>query len=102
MGISRAQDISSDEEEDDPEFEPVAVTRSSPEGMMMSKWLLAARKKLGGAFPRPDARRQMERYAAKLRQAKMKKARDQVAVDVPPSLDGTDAFAVDFNAATKA
>ena len=34
--------------------------------MMMSKWLLAARKKLGGAFPRPDARRQMERYAAKL------------------------------------
>merc|ERR1712070_368016 len=100
--ISRAQDISSDEEEDDPEFEPVVVTRSSPEGMMMSKWLLAARKKLGGAFPRPDARRQMERYAAKLRQAKMKKARDQVSMDIPPSLDGTDAVNVDFNAATKA
>ena len=69
----------------------------------MSKWLLAARKKLGGSFPRPDARRQMERYAAKLRQAKMKKARDQVTIDVPPSLDGTDEVSnVDFNAATKA
>merc|ERR1711991_431951 len=102
MGISRAQDISSDEEEDDPEFEPVVVTRSSPEGVMMSKWLLAARKKLGGSFPRPDARRQMERYAAKLRQAKMKKARDQISIEVPPSLDGTDGLNVDFNAATRA
>lgn len=100
--VSRAQDISSDEEEDDPQFEPVVVTRSSPEGVMMSKWLLAARKKLGGAFPRPDARRQMERYAAKLRQAKIKKARDQITIDLPPSLDGTDGAPVDFNAATKA
>jgi hypothetical protein len=100
--ISRAQDISSDEEEDDPGFEPVVVTRTSPEGLMMSKWLLAARKKLGGAFPRPDARRQMERYAQKLRQAKMKKARDALTIDVPPSLDGTDDLPKTFNAATTA
>merc|ERR1711988_1339827 len=100
--ISRAQDISSDEDEDEPEFEPVVVTRTSPEGLMMSKWLLAARKKLGGPFPRPDAKRQMERYAQKLRQAKMKKARDQVKLDVPPSLDGMNVVNIDFNAATKA
>ncbi len=29
------------------EFEPVVVTRTSPEGRMMSKWLVAARKKIG-------------------------------------------------------
>jgi hypothetical protein len=99
--ISRAQDISSDEEEDDVEFEPVVVTRTSPEGLMMSKWLLGARKKLGGAFPRPDARRQMERYAQKLRQMKMKKARDSVNVDIAPTQDGT-MTALEVNAATKA
>jgi hypothetical protein len=99
--ISRPQDISSDEEEDDIEFEPVVVTRTSPEGLMMSKWLLAARKKLGGPFPRPDAKRQMERYAHKLRQAKMKKARDAVGVEAPTALDGTIA-AIEINAATKA
>ncbi len=42
----------------------------------MSKWLLAARKKIGGPFPRPDARKQMEKYAKKLRELKMKKARE--------------------------
>jgi hypothetical protein len=44
----------------------------------------------------------MERYAQKLRQAKMKKARDQVKLDVPPSLDGMNVINIDFNAATKA
>lgn len=53
-------------------FDPVVVTRTSPEGRMMSKWLVAARKKLGGMFPRPDARKQMEKYAQKLREMKMK------------------------------
>lgn len=99
--ISRPQDISSDEEEDDVLFEPVVVTRTSPEGLMMSKWLLGARKKLGGPFPRPDAKRQMERYAHKLRQMKMKKARDSVNVDIAPAIDGTQA-ALDITAATKA
>jgi hypothetical protein len=73
--LTRPQDISSDEEDDEVEFEPIVVTRSSPEGRMMSKWLLAARKKLGGPFPRPEARKQMDRYAQKLRQMKMKRAK---------------------------
>merc|ERR1711991_125997 len=99
---TRPEDISSDESDDEVQFEPIIVTRTSPEGRMMSKWLLAARKKLGGLFPRPDAKRQMDRYAQKLRQAKMKKARDQVKLDVPPSLDGMNVVNIDFNAATKA
>jgi hypothetical protein len=49
------------------DFEPVVVTRTSPEGRMMSKWLVGARKKIGGPFPRPDARKQMERYAQVLK-----------------------------------
>jgi len=79
--VTRPQDISSDEEEDELIFDPIVVTRTSPEGRMMSKWLVAARKKLGGMFPRPDARKQMERYAQKLRQLKLKKAKDAVSKD---------------------
>ena len=35
---TRPQDISSDEEDDMVDFDPVVVTRTSPEGRMMSKW----------------------------------------------------------------
>lgn len=44
-------------------FDAVVVTRTSPEGRMMSKWLRAARTKLGGEhlFPKPEAKAQMER-----------------------------------------
>lgn len=72
---TRPGDISSDEEDDDVMFDPIIVTRTSPEGRMMSKWLLGARKKLGGKFPRPEAKLQMDRYAQKLRNLKMKKAK---------------------------
>ena len=72
--VTRAEDISSDEDDDEVVFEPVVVTRTSPEGRMMSKWLIAARKKLGGVFPRPDARKQMDNYAQKMRQLKLSKA----------------------------
>mmetsp|Transcript_3163 Transcript_3163/g.5341 ORF Transcript_3163/g.5341 Transcript_3163/m.5341 type:complete len:649 (+) Transcript_3163:2-1948(+) len=99
--VSRPQDISSDEEEDVIDFEPVVVTRTSPEGRMMSKWLVAARKKLGGAFPRPDARKQMERYAQKLRELKMKKARD-AGKPAAKIEEEEDADAADISAATKA
>lgn len=75
--VARAQDISSDEddneEEEDDIFDPLIVTRASSEGRMMSKWLLVARKKLGGSFPRLDARVEMERYALRLKKLKSKK-----------------------------
>lgn len=69
---------------------------------MMSKWLVAARRKLGGAFPRPDARRQMERYAQKLRELKMKKARDIVG-KAPIKTDDEKAMEeISVNSVTKA
>jgi len=73
--LTRPEDISSDEEDDDPEFEPLVVTRSSPEGRMMSKWLVAARRKLGGRFPRESAFKDTEKYSRKLKQLKTKKAK---------------------------
>eukprot|EP00981_Chlorochromonas_danica_P002026 scaffold413_cov176-Ochromonas_danica.AAC.22 len=100
--LTRPQDISSDEEEDMVDFEPVVVTRTSPEGRMMSKWLLAARRKLGGVFPRPDARRQMERYAQKLRELKMKKARDRLAQPSKTAPDDVEGETMAVSAATKA
>lgn len=49
--------------QDEAIFDAVVVTRTSPEGRMMYKWLRAARAKLGGEhlFPKPEARAQMER-----------------------------------------
>jgi hypothetical protein len=79
--LTRAEDISSDDEDEDIAFEPIVVTRVSPEGQMMSKWLIAARKKLGGKFPRPEANAQMERYAQKLKEMKMKKVKIEVVKD---------------------
>jgi len=77
---TRPQDISSSDDDDDDgiKFDPVVVTRTSAEGRMMSKWLLSARKKLGGMFPRPEAKKQMDKYAQKLRQLKLKKTREQL------------------------
>lgn len=69
---------------------------------MMSKWLVAARKKLGGAFPRADARKQMERYAQKLRELKMKKARDAAAGIQPKAADLDETEDANITAATKA
>lgn len=74
----RDDDFSSDEE-DDIAFEPVVIGRGSVEGRVLSKWLIAARKKLGGVFPREQARSEMEAYAKKMR---AKKARKGKAVHV--------------------
>jgi len=68
---------------------------------MMSKWLLAARKKLGGLFPRPEAKKQMDKYAQKLRQLKLKKTREQL--NESNTIKKTDAKEeLNFNAATTA
>ena len=60
---------------EDAVFEPMVVSRSSVEGRVMTKWLVAARKRLGGTFPRPDAREQMEDYAKRMRDMKARKGR---------------------------
>ena len=75
----------------------------------MSKWLLGARKKLGGRFPRPEAKLQMDRYAQKLRNLKMKKAKAMAkkAAEGDTGQDDmkdafTDIASSSFKAATKA
>mmetsp|Transcript_12959 Transcript_12959/g.27791 ORF Transcript_12959/g.27791 Transcript_12959/m.27791 type:complete len:2710 (-) Transcript_12959:932-9061(-) len=73
--VARAVDISSDEDDevDDEVYEPVIVSRTSVEGKAVLKWLIAARKRLGGDFPRPDAREQMQEYANRMREAKIRR-----------------------------
>jgi hypothetical protein len=76
--VIRPDDVSSDDDNDERVYEPMIVNRTSAEGRMMSKWLTAARTKLGGQFPREDARKQMEKYTQKMRQLKMKKAKEEI------------------------
>ena len=78
-GRAARSDISSDEEDDEVAFEPVPVPRSSDEGRMLSKWLAAARAKLGGEFPRPEARAAVERYAAMMREKEPRGGRQRTA-----------------------
>ena len=76
---TRADDVSSDSEEEDCAFDPLVVVRTSSEGRMLSKWLDAARKRLGGTFPRDAARAEMEAYAEKMRRRKLKGGKQAVA-----------------------
>merc|ERR1712167_345564 len=66
-------------EEEDCAFDPLVVVRTSSEGRMLSKWLDAARKRLGGTFPRDAARDEMEAYAEKMRRRKLKGGKQAVA-----------------------
>ena len=88
-GLPGTEDLSSDEDDDeDAEFDIVEVSRTSPVGKMMSKWLLAARKKLGGPFPRPHARAQVDQYAKRLRAYQIKKAKRMSSTMVSSKLQG--------------
>ncbi|TYZ61830.1 hypothetical protein PybrP1_007587 [[Pythium] brassicae (nom. inval.)] len=75
----RDDELSSDED-DDVSFEPLVIGRVSVEGRVLSKWLIAARKKLGGVFPREHAKQEMEAYAKKMRAKKARKGK-QAHVD---------------------
>ncbi|GMH75260.1 hypothetical protein TL16_g06700 [Triparma laevis f. inornata] len=102
---TRPDDISSDEEDEEVVFEQVFVTSASNEGKMMTKWLGAARKRIGGVFPRPDARKQMERHAERMRKRKLEGGKAKIA-----GMDDVDAgqeemkkkWEVELNAASKA
>lgn len=78
----RNDEFSSDEDDEGVEvaFEPLVVGRGSVEGRVISKWLLAARKRLGGIFPREHAQKEMELYAKKMRLKKARKGK-QAHVD---------------------
>jgi hypothetical protein len=82
--ISSSSDDDDDSEDYDEEFDPVSVSRTSPVGKMMTKWLNAARRKLGGNFPRPSARAQVDQYTQRLRNYKLRKAKKQNLVEWTP------------------
>jgi len=102
--VARSGDISSDEEVEDAVFEPMVVSRSSVEGRVMTKWLVAARKRLGGTFPRPDAREQMEEYAKRMRDLKARKGMKKAKTRGERAMDaGSVSFGhVNLNAASTA
>jgi len=71
-------DDDNDEYGDVPLFEPLTVDRKAPAGRALSKWLGAARRRIGGEFPRPRARGEMEAYAQRLREARAARAKRQL------------------------
>jgi len=64
---TRPGDISSDDEDEFICFKPLIVYGSSMEGKMMSKWLNAARKKVGGTFPRSHAKTHVNKYIEQMK-----------------------------------
>jgi hypothetical protein len=65
---TRANDLSDDDGSDlDNVFEAIVVSRTSTVGMLMARWHGAARKRLGGEFPRPTAKEEMDTYAKKMK-----------------------------------
>lgn len=74
--ITRPDDISSDEEEEEEGifFDPMIVSRTSKEGRVISKWLIVARKKLGGNFPREEAKDQTQKYVELMKKKKVKRS----------------------------
>jgi hypothetical protein len=75
MAQKRAADSEDDLDGDVPLFEPLTVDRKAPWGKIMAKWLKSARSRVGGEFPRPRARAEMESYAQKLREARATRAK---------------------------
>jgi hypothetical protein len=106
-GASRAtrpDDLSSDESDDDVNFDPMVVVRTSAEGRMLGKWLSAARRRMGGEFPRPDARAQMERYAERMRRRKLRGGKSAIAGEGTGNADADTAakWVVTLNSASVA
>jgi len=102
---TRPDDISSDEEDEEVIFDPMVVTRASGEGKMMSKWLDAARRRIGGAFPKKEARNQMERYAERMRKRKLDGGKQKIAGirNVDPEAQAREQkWEVELNAASNA
>jgi hypothetical protein len=56
------------------DFDPVVVDPEAPVGRLMAKWLDAARRRVGGVFPRPQAEDQVAQYVTKMRERQRRKA----------------------------
>eukprot|EP00979_Chaetoceros_neogracilis_P018295 scaffold10569_cov245-Chaetoceros_neogracile.AAC.2 len=67
--VTRPGDISSDDEDDADSipFQPLIIDKLSCHGQLLSRWMLAARIKMGGRFPRPEAEHYCQHYIEKLK-----------------------------------
>jgi len=61
------------DEDDDNVFEPMAVDPRSPAGRALTKWLRAARLRIGGTYPKPAAREEMALYAERAAAARARR-----------------------------
>ena len=74
---TRPGDISSDDDDEGniaSSFPPILVEKDSVFGHLVKKWLDAARRKIGGHFPHPDAKRYAEKYIAQMKEKKSTKS----------------------------
>ena len=80
--ITRPDDISSDEsdEEEGCLFDPLIVLNTSFEGRMLLKWLGIAREKLGGDFPRPGSKEQIELYLKHLKKRTIQERKSGISI----------------------
>ena len=82
--------------EDDTVWDPLVVDATKPMGRALTKWLGAARRRIGGTFPKADARPEMEEYIKRnvevraRKQEKLDRARGKVTVLVAE--DGRQVF----------
>jgi len=77
--LTRAGDVSDSDsllsdESSEVEFDPVVVDREAPVGKVMAKWLDAARGRLTGMFPRPEAEDAVVAYVTKMRERQRRRA----------------------------
>jgi hypothetical protein len=71
--VTRPGDISSDDDNDESNsFEPMVIDKLSSNGQLLTKWLLAARAKMGGRFPRPNAELFCTEYVQKMKRIQAK------------------------------
>ena len=78
----RVRDLSSDEDDTlAVTFDPLVISRSSPVGIVLQKWLSASRRRLGGIFPRPKAAKEMQAYTRRMkRKAAARRRENKVRV----------------------
>ena len=69
---TRPGDISSDDDDEEGNqlFEPSNIDQFSIPGRLLQKWLIGARRTLGGPFPRPNAKSYAKLYIESLKKSR--------------------------------
>ena len=83
---TRPGDISSDEEDEETiSFEPLAIDEFSSHGRLLQKWLIGARRKIGGPFPRPSAKLYTKTYIDGLKRKRGRQIKSASASSKTPT-----------------